>query len=275
MGKRKKSILFFILLAFFAVNFAGGIIDQNERIAVAEFDLYSDKVTHPVTIVQISDLHEKSFGRGNARLFEQVRTLHPDLIAITGDIIFNSYTQSPDIAYMENLAAQCAATAPSFFVTGNHDRYHEQAVKEAFSSRGVTVLDETVVPFTAGDTQLMIGGIDDPSLDKDSIDRIHFPDNGHFNILLAHDPEPFAETYDRKNADLVLSGHTHGGQVRLPWGKAVFTPEGFLPEYSDGLYTSGDTTMVISMGLGSSVIPIRLFAQPEITLIRLLPSPPG
>ncbi|MEF9987637.1 MAG: metallophosphoesterase [Christensenella sp.] len=271
MKKHKQYVLIFIIIAFFAVNISVFLIGENEFFAVTEFEICNEKITEPITIVQLSDPHEKSFGENNSRLFSTVANLHPDIIFITGDIIRNSYTKNPNIAYMESFAKQCAQIAPSFFVTGNHDRYHARTVKNAFSQNGVAVLDENVLPFTVGKTTLNIGGIDDPSIDKNGISKISFTDKEHFNILLAHNPAPFRKTYDKTGADLVFCGHTHGGQVRFPFGKALFTPDdGFAPQYSDGVYTSGSTTMVLSMGLGSSVFPLRIFAQPEITVVHLL-----
>ncbi len=271
MKKRRPHFLLFILILFLAVNIPLSVFAHNNTFQITEFTIRSDQISEPLTIVQISDLHEKSFGEQNSDLLKSVREQKPDLIAITGDIIYNSYTKTPDIAYMETLAAGCSDIAPSFFVTGNHDRHNEQAVKEAFSENGVTVLNETTVPFASGTNRITIGGIDDASLDKDSIDRFSFQGDSRFHLMLAHTPDAFRTKYDKKDADLILSGHTHGGQIRLPWGKALFTPEGAFPEISDGLYTSGDTTMIVSMGLGSSVVPFRLFAWPEITVIYLLP----
>lgn len=122
MEKHGRRILFLLMAAFFAVNIWVFMLGQNEVINIVEFEVYSDKVESPVTIAQLSDLHEKSFGRDNSDLFETVRSVRPDLIVITGDIIYNSYTDSPNLPYMENLAKGCAEIAPTFFITGNHAR---------------------------------------------------------------------------------------------------------------------------------------------------------
>ena len=273
MKKQKRSILFFLLIAFFAVNLPMAYIGQNNIVEITEYEIKSSKIDSPVTLVQISDLHEKSFGKDNSRLFDTVESLNPDLICITGDMIYHSYTDSLNTAYIENVARRCSGLAPSFFVTGNHERFWADEVKKLFSKNGVAVLHGNVIPLIVGTTSLNIGGTDDATVDPGSIEKLRFPDSRHFNVLLAHTPDPFRGTYDQKKADLVLSGHTHGGQLRLPGGKALFSPSGeWLPEYSDGLYTSGSTTMILSKGLGSSVVPVRLFAQPEIVLVRLLPA---
>ncbi len=246
---------------------------MKQLFRVTDYKIKSSKIESPLRIAHISDLHEKSFGEHNHILFETVESLSPDLIAITGDMIYDTYTRQPNDAYIENVAKWSAGVAPSFFVTGNHERIWPEYVKDVFAQNGVTVLDGQVADLTVRETTIDIGGIDDPTVDKYGADKLAFPDDGRFHLLLAHDPQPFEGVYDRKNADLVLCGHTHGGQIRLPGGKAIISPGDHkpFPKYSDGLYTSRDATMIISMGLGVSVIPFRLFAPPEVLLIELIP----
>lgn len=240
---------------------------------IGEFEIKSPKIKTPVRIVQISDLHEKSFGADNRVLFDAVENLRPDLIAITGDMIYDTYTKQPNDAYIKNVAQWAAAAAPSFFVTGNHERIWPEYVKDIFKQAGVHVLESRYGSLIVGDSVLNIGGVDDPHIDKHGAQRLRFPDDGHFNLLLAHDPAPFEEQYCATGADLVLCGHTHGGQIRLPHGKAIISPGDHkpFPKYSDGLYKKGDVQMIISMGLGVSVIPFRLFAPREILLVTLIP----
>lgn len=248
-------------------------MSKNDRFRTREFVIEHPKIKTPVRIAQISDLHEKEFGMGNCALFEAVEALRPDLIAITGDMIYDTFTKKPNGAYIENVAAWAAHTAPSFFVTGNHERIWPEYVTDIFIKAGIRVLQSRYVPFALGETTLNIGGVDDPHIDAHGADRLRFPENGRFNLLLAHDPVPFADGYDKTGADLVLCGHTHGGQIRFPGGKALISPGDHkpFPKYSDGLYERGDVKMIISMGLGVSVIPFRLFAPSEILLVRLKP----
>lgn len=243
---------------------------------VNEYTVESAKIKTPVRIAQVSDLHEKSFGKDNRILFDAVEGLRPDLVAITGDMIYHSHTKRPNRAYIENVAAWAGAF-PSFFVTGNHERVWTDYTKAIFRENGVPVLDGKYVSFAVGGTKLYIGGVDDPSIDRNGADKLRFPDDGRFNLLLAHDPLPFRGGYDRTGADLVLCGHTHGGQIRFPGGKALIAPGShtLFPQYSDGLYQSGDTTMIISMGLGVSMIPFRLFAPSEVLLVHLVPRGPA
>ena len=120
MKKKKRSIIFFLLIAFFAVNIPMAYIGQNNIVEITEYEIKSSKIESPVTLVQISDLHEKSFGKDNSRLFDTVESLNPDLICITGDMIYHSYTDSLNTAYIENVARRCSGIAPSFFLYGKH-----------------------------------------------------------------------------------------------------------------------------------------------------------
>lgn len=249
---------------------------KKERMfCVKEYTISSPKVKTPVRIAHISDLHERSFGENNRVLFEAVEALRPDLIAITGDMVYDTFTKQPNDAYIENVAAWAAKTAPSFFVTGNHERIWPEYVKDIFARNHIPVLESRYVPLAIGETALNVGGVDDPHIDPAGAKKLRFPGGGNFNLLLAHDPAPFRGGYDQTGADLVLCGHTHGGQIRFPGGRAIVSPgdHKLFPKYSDGLYTSGNTTMIISMGLGVSVIPFRLFAPPEVLLVRLVPQP--
>lgn len=249
-------------------------MSKKENFRITEYEIKSPKIKTSVRIAHISDLHEKEFGEKNRALFDAVEGLRPDLIAITGDMIYNTYTKQPNDAYIKNVASWAAAVAPSFFVTGNHERIWPEYVKDIFLHAGVRVLESTCVPFTVGETVLNVGGVDDPHVDPCGTQTLRFPKDGRFNLLLAHDPALFEGGYDKTGANLVLCGHTHGGQIRFPGGKAIISPGDHkpFPEYSDGLYQSGDTQMIISMGLGVSVIPFRLFAPREVLLIRLTPS---
>lgn len=246
---------------------------KNPAFRVKEYKIYSDKIASPIRIAHISDLHEKEFGETNCVLFDAIERLQPDMIAITGDMIYDTYTKQPNDTYIENIAAWAPQVAPSFFVTGNHERVWPEYVKDIFVQNGVTVLENKYVPFRANGVTIEVGGVEDPTVDKYGYQKLHFPQDGRFHLLLAHDPAPFEDGYVKTGADLVLCGHTHGGQIRFPGGKAIISPGDHrpFPKYSDGLYTSGSTQMIISMGLGVSVIPFRLFAPREILLIHLLP----
>ncbi len=246
---------------------------KNPAFRVKEYKIYSNKIASAVRIAHLSDLHEKEFGANNHELFDAVERLNPDLIAITGDMIYDTFTRQPNDTYIETVAAWAPAIAPSFFVTGNHERVWTEYVKDIFTQHGVCVLENNVVSLAVHNTVIDIGGVEDPTVDPYGFRKLLFPDKNRFCLLLAHDPSPFEDGYVKTGADLVLCGHTHGGQIRFPGGKAIISPGDHrpFPKYSDGSYTGNGATMIISMGLGVSVIPFRLFAPREILLIHLLP----
>ena len=248
-------------------------MNRSDKFRIKKYQVLSPKIKTPVRIAQVSDLHEKEFGENNRFLFEAVEGLKPDMIVITGDMVYDTYTKQPNDAYIGNVAAWAPKVAPSFFVTGNHERIWPEYVKDIFVQNGVTVLENCFAAFTKGDTIIDVGGVEDPTVDKRGYEKLRFPDDDRFHLLLAHDPAPFSFGYTQTGADLILCGHTHGGQIRFPGGKAIVSPGDHrpFPKYSDGLYTNGKIQMIISMGLGVSVIPFRMFTPREVLLIHLLP----
>ena len=143
---------------------------------------------------------------------------------------------------------------------------------EKMKAMGVVILnDENIIVRNKG-SEINIIGVNDISYygKEYLIEKVNdLLDNEKLNILLSHRPEIFND-YVKTNIDLVLSGHTHGGQIKIPFIGAVYAPnQGFWPKYSDGIYKDKNTTMIISKGIGSSQIPLRLFSNPELVLIEL------
>lgn len=229
-------------------------------------------------IVQISDLHNKNFG---SRLPDKIRELEPDIIAVTGDII-DSY--STDVEAAVDFIESIRDIAPVYYVTGNHEnRLPEEyaSLRAEMESMGVTVLDGKSVTLEKGDDEICLMGIDDLNFFGSSImneDRILFSENlsslaeqagERVGILLSHRPE-LLHIYAENGVDLVFSGHAHGGQIRLPFVGGLFAPaQGFFPEYTEGVYQSGETSMIVSRGLGNSLFPFRIGNRPEIVVCDL------
>ena len=229
-------------------------------------------------IAQVSDLHNAEFGDGNQRLLEMLREAEPDMIAITGDLIDSRRT---DIAVALAFAKEAVKIAPCCYVSGNHEarvsEYPE--LKTGLEEAGVTVLDNAQVKIEVSGESITVIGVNDPSFhadyltsDAEVMDRklseLSSEDAG-FTILLSHRPELF-DTYVAHDMDLVLTGHAHGGQFRLPLiGGLVAPNQGLFPKYDDGLYSEGNTNMIVSRGLGNSIIPVRFNNQPEVVLIEL------
>lgn len=229
-------------------------------------------------IAQVSDLHNAEFGDGNQRLLDMLREAEPDMIAITGDLIDSRKT---NIAVALAFAEESVRIAPCYYVSGNHEarvpEYRE--LKAGLEAAGVTVLDDARVEIEISGKSITIIGVNDPSFLADyltsdaavmdrKLSELSSEDAG-FTILLSHRPELF-DTYAAHDMDLVLTGHAHGGQFRLPLIGGLIAPnQGLFPKYDDGLYSDGNTNMIVSRGLGNSIIPFRFNNRPEVVLIEL------
>ena len=231
-------------------------------------------------IVQVSDLHNKDF---KGRLIRKISSLNPDIIVITGDIIDSRHTDT-DIAL--KFAENAVNIAPVYYVTGNHesrlkDIYPE--FRESLENLGVTVLDCRSVTLEKNGDEIVLAGMNDltfygsSTLDentivfKEMLNNLGREKGDRTGILLSHRPEIF-DTYVESGFDIVLTGHAHGGQIRLPFVGGILTPnQGFFPEYDAGLYQKENTSMIISRGLGNSLFPFRIGNRPEIILCELTP----
>lgn len=293
---------------------------ENNTISTTELAVHSDRIPEGFDgcrIVQVSDLHNKMFGKHQKKLMKKLIGLKPDLICLTGDLI---YKRKPDIEAALELVEQASQLAPVYFVTGNHEQWSGafEQLEEPLRRAGAVILDnDSITLFRGGDAVSLIGlkDIDFISYDgeedggvtpgqrkdrldsglprysaaqKDAFERrlselcrkaqlewpAAAPDSAAaverpYQIVLSHKPE-FAEIYARQGVDLVLCGHAHGGQVRLPLIGGLYAPgQGALPKYTSGLYDLGSTSMVVSRGLGDSVIPMRVFNRPELVTITL------
>lgn len=229
-------------------------------------------------IAQVSDLHNAEFGGGNQRLLDMLREAEPDMIAITGDLIDSRKT---NIAVALAFAEEAVRIAPCYYVSGNHEarvpEYRE--LKAGLEAAGVTVLDDARVEIEISGKSITIIGVNDPSFladyltsDAAVMDRKLSElssEDASFTILLSHRPELF-DTYAAHDMDLVLTGHAHGGQFRLPLIGGLIAPnQGLFPKYDDGLYSEGNTNMIVSRGLGNSIIPFRFNNRPEVVMIEL------
>lgn len=214
-------------------------------------------------IVHLSDLHGKAFGKHNVTLVKKIAAAKPDFIAVTGDII-HRYTQK-NKAVATELVSALKEIAPVVFVSGNHEmrnkgyRFFRKDLKEA----GAIVLDDD----SAQVCGICVTGLNAASLKNDKIFKIQ-PERKQ--LLLAHEPQ-LLEKYAAAGFPLVLCGHAHGGQWRIPFTRrGLYAPQqGKFPKYTQGVHVCGNTRMVVSRGLGNSEFPLRLFNRPEIVVIDL------
>lgn len=266
------SVIAVIVTAVIAVTIYGNVVIEctdytvSDKKIPASFDGFR--------IVVLSDIHDKKYGKDNIRLTDLVKEKEPDIIAITGDLVDS---EKSDIEAAGNLVKKLTDIAPVYYVTGNHeswlgDRYNE--LENILLNAGATVLHNKSVTLTQGGQSLLLAGLDDPDFSywEPSIRENVLgekSDKSDYLILLSHRPEKF-KTYVSESADLVLCGHTHGGQIRLPFIGGIIAPDqGLFPEYVSGRYTEGNTTMIISRGLGNSIVPFRFNNNPEIVTVIL------
>lgn len=229
-------------------------------------------------IVQLSDLHGHEYGEGNRGLLDRVRAESPDLIVITGDLI----DQKGQLAMAPALAQGLAAIAPAYYVTGNHEwalgTGTVRELKGLLAQCGVTVLSNQFETLERDGAQIVLAGVDDPNGYADQTTpeelyaRIQDKVPGLFTLLLAHRNDRFGQ-YANAGYDFVMSGHGHGGIVRLPFvGGLIGTDRRLFPPWTSGLYTAGDSTLFVSRGLGNNTVPyrgFRLFNRPELAVVTL------
>ena len=254
----------------------------NTALEVNEYKILSDKIPEAFSgfwIAQVADLHNAEFGEDNEMLIELLFQTDPDMIVITGDLIDSRQT---DIEIALDFAGKAVQIAPVYYVTGNHEaRIPEYAeLKMGLTEAGVTVLENQKVQITKDGESITLLGIQDPSFrtdylfgDAESVSRQAITslqnESNSFTVLLSHRPELF-DLYVDTGVDLVFSGHAHGGQFRLPLlGGLVAPNQGFFPKYDAGQFIEENTTMIVSRGVGNSIIPLRLNNPPEVVVVEL------
>lgn len=251
----------------------------NTALTVSRISMRGPSDMEGLCIAHISDLHNAEFGEGNAELLKLLAETEPDFIAVTGDLVDSRHTDM-DIAL--EFMRGAVKTAPAYYVSGNHEaRLSEYGeLRDGLEAAGVTVLEDRAVS-PKGYARVNIIGLADPdfALSGDIFGEAPamagakisgLVDPHCYNILLSHRPELF-DTYAACSIDLALTGHAHGGQFRLPFLGGLIAPnQGLFPKYDSGLYTEGGSNMVVSRGLGNSIIPLRFNNRPEIVVIEFI-----
>lgn len=275
--KRKMTII----LALLILIMVGWVIWENITVEINKLRVTSKnlpKAFNNFSIAHISDFHNSEYGKNNEKLIDILKSENPDIIVITGDFIDSRRTKF-EIAV--SFAQQAVKIAPCYYVTGNHEarlgsKYQE--LKTSLENVGVTVLKDEAIQLEHGEESIQLIGLYDPNFsEQDSslsesilqtkLSQINISDG--FTMLLSHRPEYF-KVYQTYNIDLALTGHAHGGQFRLPFLGGLIAPgQGLFPKYDAGAYTENGTTMIVSRGVGNSLIPFRINNRPEIVIIEL------
>ncbi len=246
---------------------------QNKHLVITTYTYESEKLGADLDgyrIVQISDLHNAEFGKENKKLLETIRSCSPDIIVITGDLVDSNHTNVERAVAFVKEAVKIALV---YYVTGNHEYWLEPSENEQMMqgilAAGACDLDDEAVCIEKGDSSFMLAGLDDQHLSDETLKNLLQEQKNELSIVLAHEPQ-YLQNYANAGADLVLTGHAHGGQIRLPFVGGIVAPDqGFLPEYTSGKYNRADTEMIVSRGLGNSIIPVRLFNYPEVVCVEL------
>ena len=278
MKKLRKWLPAAVLLL---VALAVYLIWGNCAVTVTEYTVTDDEIPAAFDgsrIVQVSDLHNTEFGKDNRRLLDKIKKARPDIIVLTGDLIDSYHT---DVEIAADFAREAAGIAPTYYVTGNHEHRIDDYVllKAQLGAAGVELLENEKLSLERSGETVALLGVDDPTFTPgwtrekeagiaEAAVAALSPGDG-YSILLTHRPT-FLPEYAACGVDLVFGGHMHGGQFRIPFLGGLYAPSyGFFPDYDAGMWTEGDTTMIVSRGLGNSAFPLRLNNPPELVVAEL------
>lgn len=263
---------------------------ENKKFRMTEYKYYSEKIKRPVTLAVLCDLHNYSYGDGNENLFKALEDVNPDYCISAGDMIESGRMASSPADTMIFLK-KLAQKHRFIYGMGNHemrimtDPEHNEKVSDCYM-RGLGEAPE-VKPLLNENVDLLEDNIRIYGL---SLEREYFkkivlnkvtaehiselvgePSENMLNILIGHNPDQF-KAYVQWGADLVLSGHIHGGMIATPWHRGMISPRFIpFPKYDWGEYKEGNTTMILGRGLGNHTVHIRIFNRAELMVIRLLP----
>lgn len=287
--KQKSFIIILSALAMLCLACLYTLLLSKLALSVTRFELFNPKLSEPIRIVQLTDLHNSEFGKGNERLIRKVREQQPDLILLTGDML-NQYEERTDVPV--NLIRELSQIAPVYASYGNHEQQHEKNygtdLRAIFTEAGATVLEYDWVDAEIKGQELRIGGIygycmagyylrTKEAEEQEVAFLDEFCNTDRTKLLLCHMPVAWIAygSLDYWDADYVFAGHAHGGQVWIPFVGGLYAPDqGWFPGRGEGLFYSkdGEHTLVLSRGLGTSRSKLpRLNNIPEILVLDLVP----
>ncbi len=278
-GKKRRGrgcLTALVIIALAAALCAFLINDSRTRLEVSRYEVSSSKLPQSFDgfkIVQLSDLHGAEFGADGTELAERVAALEPDIIALTGDFV----TDEGDLEAVGKLVGRLTEICPVYFVSGNHEFGSGLAaqVRETMEDAGVKYLSNEYLTISRGGEDILLGGVEDPLAYADMLTpeelarQMAEASPSAFRILLGHRNYWMTE-YPGLPVDLILSGHAHGGLIRIPGvGGLIGTDRSLFPDFAGGAYNNGSYTMIVSRGLGNSVPVPRIFNHPEIVCVTL------
>ena len=285
LRRRVLLALSVLILAFIASAGISAIVCDTD-LKVTDFDVKIDRIERPFTAVLLTDLHDKQYGQDNEKLLELVCAQNLDVIFCVGDMI-NEDADDAEVDRFCTLLERLGEIAPVYVSYGNHEKDYMKTAKKDLAPRigaaGAVLLDEECVTVEIAGNTICLGGTlghlysfgRGPAGYEASPEyklMTEMQASGLPTIVLAHLPDTiiFAHAYDNWDIDLFLSGHTHGGVIRVPWFGGVYAPmQGWFPEYDAGYFAPGKVQLVISAGLaGHGYIP-RIFNRPEVCILHI------
>lgn len=262
------------------------LISCDLRLKTVYYTVDSDKISAPIRIALLTDLHSCKYGENQSNLIKAVQKQNPDIVLLGGDIFDDKVPHKNAELTVKQLAEQY----PCYYVTGNHEYWSREVgtILDIIKGYGVTILSGACDSIEIKGQTINICGVDDPdvtvylaegvpmveqlaSAERAAQETEQTVGKEVFTILLSHRPELF-ETYQNYDFDLVLSGHAHGGQWRIPGLlNGLFAPDqGLFPDYAGGRYDYADGIMIVSRGLARESTPVpRIFNRPELVVVEV------
>ena len=276
--KNFSIILGAIILVLFVTLVIWGVYCDN-TIAITNYCVNTTKNDAKLKFVVITDLHNKEYGEKNADLAELVKEQNPDFIAVCGDMVNRG---DPDTTKMKDVLEKLSKIAPTYCCLGNHERDNAAKFgtdfKSETNSTGAVLLDNEYIKFTKNGKSVLIGGMSDypyyefytPEDDVPSRtlwEEFAEKAKNNFTILLHHQPEYIAEDAKKTDIDLIVCGHTHGGQIQLPFIGGVIAPnQGLFPKYTKGIY---DGKLIVTTGAANTASVPRWGNPCEVVMIQI------
>lgn len=266
-------------------------IYDNNHLTIVHYKVSSKKIPkefHDLRIALLTDLHNNSYGEENKELIDKIENQKPDIIVIAGDMLVGNLGHDTKIPL--HLISELSGKYPIYYANGNHEQrlgIYEETKDSLYldyvnqlKKMGVQLLINESITIDRGESSIVITGLEihqdfykkkkRPKMSREYLDKtLGKANKSHYNLLIAHNPVYFKD-YEKWGADLVVSGHVHGGIIRLPLLGGVISPQyHFFPKYDGGEYKENDSTMILSRGLGSHTIKLRFHNRPELVMITL------
>ena len=272
---KSKIIIVSLLILLFITAFYNGLV-------VRDYKIKTDKLlpAQSIKIVLITDLHSHMYGNGQRKIIKKIMDQNPDLIALAGDILDDEVPTHGTEVFLDAIRN----IAPIYYVTGNHEIWTRDVsnVKDIFKSYGVSVLENNYEEVNINGIDLILAGVEDPDIipyerpqsnwyEEVEEGLLNVGNKEGYKILLSHRPE-LVDFYNTLDFDMVLSGHAHGGQVRIPFIlNGLYAPhQGFFPKYAGGVYDHENYTHIVSRGSSFNPKLPRIFNPPEVVSITII-----